>query len=458
MAKQLQIELNGKTLTSEEVNALDMAGNGGGDGGSSIAKASALPSVAGIVPTEGQGRGIEASQRLMKKPGPGGLVLVGYAGVGKTTLIKCLGALFPGPVVVTPTGKAALRVTEATGLPAQTIHRWLYHVGEGPGGRLQFVVKGADRLLIPFNKLVIIDEASMLGLGPWTDLWRTAQRYGLKIILVGDGFQLPPVKERGSTEDFSTLAPKFADQYGFERIELTEILRQAADSPIIRASMGLRANQGVAAITANIQQITVKDVPEACANTFNAQGVIISHSNAARFKVNNGMRENFGLVLPTPGEPLMLLRNNYDLDVYNGEQLTFNGFLGAQETLFVEDKYINWQGQLAFATANIGGHHVIVCLEELSGKSGDVGGGALESAAKKWARANGLQAHGDYLPFLSANYGYCYTAHKAQGSEWPYGLVLLENSVRLREEEGRRWAYTALTRAKFDAAVYMGRI
>jgi hypothetical protein len=46
----------------------------------------------------------------------------------------------------------------------------------------------------------------------------------------------------------------------------------------------------------------------------------------------------------------------------------------------------------------------------------------------------------------------------SQGSQWPYVVVVIEPSVRLNEEEGRRWAYTSLTRAQIMAAVYIGRI
>jgi ATP-dependent exoDNAse (exonuclease V) alpha subunit len=60
------------------------------------------------------------------------------------------------------------------------------------------------------------------------------------------------------------------------------------------------------------------------------------------------------------------------------------------------------------------------------------------------------------MPVLHANYGYCFTAHKAQGSEWPWALVVLERSVNLGTEDGLRWCYTALTRAKTMAAVFQG--
>ena len=51
-------------------------------------------------------------------------------------------------------------------------------------------------------------------------------------------------------------------------------------------------------------------------------------------------------------------------------------------------------------------------------------------------------------PFLHANWGYVYTTHKSQGSQWPSAMVVIEPSVRVRTTEGRRWLYTALTRAE----------
>jgi ATP-dependent exoDNAse (exonuclease V) alpha subunit len=53
-------------------------------------------------------------------------IITGYAGTGKTTLIHELADSYGEPTVLTPTGKAALRVTEATGISAMTIHRYIY--------------------------------------------------------------------------------------------------------------------------------------------------------------------------------------------------------------------------------------------------------------------------------------------------------------------------------------------
>ena len=54
---------------------------------------------------------------------------------------------------------------------------------------------------------------------------------------------------------------------------------------------------------------------------------------------------------------------------------------------------------------------------------------------------------------LSANLGYCLTAHKAQGSEWPVVVVYIDPGIRTRTIDGRRWLYTAITRAQQQALI-----
>src|SRR5688572_16213495 len=100
--RQLDIEWCGRKVTMEELNAMgntDLPAGGGGvdarHGASDSDARTRIPAINGLTPTEGQARAIEASCKLMKDGGPGGLVVVGYAGVGKTTLIRALGQLFP---------------------------------------------------------------------------------------------------------------------------------------------------------------------------------------------------------------------------------------------------------------------------------------------------------------------------------------------------------------------------
>lgn len=411
----------------------------------------------GFSPTEGQQRAIECVRRLRDYPKASGCQIVGYAGTGKTTTIKELGREHRDPIVIAPTGKAALRVTEATGVRATTIHKWLYEYREGTAGQFSFVLKNPDRITRPACKLVIVDEASMIGQHVWRDLWTTVQRCNLRVVLVGDGFQLPPVENQqtGATGQFSTMTGTFAQQHSFARVELTEIVRQAAESPVVRAASRLRQfDPGGLRL---LPEIKTHDLAAACRATLDSGGVIIAHTNVTRQKCNGAMRR------PelSPGEPLLVLRNDYDLGVYNGQQVTFLGWeQPPRDAVVVSDKHKGKTAPVTYGLANVdvdgAPARVLLCPEQIAA-SVDLGEHPLSDAARPWARARRLLLPtGQSIPLLHCNYGYCYTAHKAQGSEWPFALVVLERTVRLSQEEGLRWAYTAITRAKHLAAVYHG--
>jgi hypothetical protein len=188
--------------------------------------------------------------------------------------------------------------------------------------------------------------------------------------------------------------------------------------------------------------------------------VVIAATNVVRFRVNAGMRAGLGVSGdPQRGETLLVLRNNYDLDVYNGEQITFDGWSHApDEAVQVRDRYTGAEAAVRFGEAVIGDQRAVIAVEELHGELPEIGGLTLSIAAEAWARTRNLWAGERPTPFLQANFGYCYTAHKSQGSEWPYALVMLEPNVKMNSEDGRRWAYTAVTRAKNMAAVFYGRV
>lgn len=414
-----------------------------------------------FAPTDGQSAALAAFDAT-----GGALVIAGYAGTGKTTMLKLIAAKYGRPLVLTPTGKAALRVSQASGLPAQTIHRWMYTPLENPRtGKLEFVFKNRD-LEIPSSRLVVVDESSMLGRQLWTDLQRQCALHRLRIVLVGDAFQLPPVEDKGS-KDFSTMTPEFAAENNFARVELTEVLRQVAGSPVIQASMRLRAGEGSAALE-HLPRVHVAQLGDCAIATYQSNGVIITHTNAARFRVNHGIRQQLGGVDaqargPQPGEPLLCLANNYDLDLWNGEQVTFGGWESDSHinghARLVSDRYSGAEQDIRYGIALVGGKRAILALEELTGDVGKLGRSALGYGARRWASDVGARGDdGEPLPFLSASYGYCYTAHKSQGSQWPYVLYICEPSIKLNTIEGRRHAYTAVTRSEQMTACYFGRV
>jgi len=417
--------------------------------------------------TEGQDRARELVGRLRKAKGFAVGFVVGFAGTGKTTALKVFAAEHGTPIVITPTGRAALRVREATGLKASTIHRWLYKpIEDEKTGAVKFTRSRAEDLAVPQSRMVLLDEASMVGPDVWKDVRNVCEQRELKLVVVGDGFQLPPV-QAPNAPPFSVLLPEFAASLGAERVEMTEVVRQAQGSPVIRASMALRNGEGVRALR-DLQRVETAQLRDVVTAVHKAGGVTICHRNVTRYSLNAGIRQTLGIFdeMPQVGEPLLCLKNTYEAGIVNGEAFSFEGWIKAQEDgdvlrpdmpEMVYDRYKDVRETVRFGATQIGKVKVSLALEELHGRL-TVGQRPLLDSAAKWARLQNLFSNDALAPHVSANFGYAYTAHKAQGSQWPFVLVVLEPSVRLDQEEGRRWAYTAITRAQQQAALHYGRV
>lgn len=176
----------------------------------------------------------EQLQVLEQSLQSGVLVVTGGPGTGKTTTIKALLSLFQTlkqkVMLAAPTGRAAKRVTEATGEEAFTIHRLLeYSFVEGEGFRFQ---RNEEH---PVDaRVVIIDEASMVDLMLMFSLVKAVPE-GCRLILVGDVDQLPAVGAGNILKDLihSGVIPC---------VRLQHIFRQARESMIIVNAH--RVNQG----------------------------------------------------------------------------------------------------------------------------------------------------------------------------------------------------------------------
>ena len=157
------------------------------------------------------------------------LILTGGPGTGKTTAVRAMVALFRkmglDVVLAAPTGRAAKRMSELTGMEAQTVHRLLGMSWNEDARQVTFTKTEKEPLEAG---AVIVDEVSMVDLPLFSALLR-ALRPGTRLILVGDADQLPSV---GAGNVFSDLIRSGR----VETVFLREVFRQAEQSAIIRAA------------------------------------------------------------------------------------------------------------------------------------------------------------------------------------------------------------------------------
>lgn len=410
--------------------------------------------------TPDQDRAMDVFRDLLRAPEGSVMVLTGLAGTGKSWLLAQIAGEAPGLTVVTPTGKAALRIREVAGLPASTIHRFRYKAVTDPRtGEVEFVPRSRDELKTLAGRLLVVDEASMVGPQLWREILPAAEA-GMRLLLVGDPFQLPPV----DPDRTGWCALHHETPF---RAHLAEVVRQAAESPVLRAAMAVRAATTRGAVQDAMRQLPREESVEAWTQAWDRirdagdedpldPVPAICHTNRRRHAINAAMRAGLppGEVLH-PGEPLLVLKNTYAIDRYNGEVLPFGHWIGAPTTEAVRDGRSGLARVLAYRLARVGADDVVLCLQDIDGtvpaEIGEhwvrLGARAAVRRLATWDRTQGELPP----PYLQASWGYALTAHKAQGSQWDAVFVALEETVRIAEEEGRRWAYTALTRAAREA-------
>ena len=288
----------------------------------------------GLALAESQGAAIRLA--LMSKV----LVMTGGPGVGKTTIVKAilriLAAKGTDILLCAPTGRAAKRMTEATGFEAKTIHRLLEVDPTGGGFK-----RGDDN---PLDcDLLVVDETSMVDVMLMQSLMRAVPDEAA-LLIVGDIDQLPSVGPGQVLADVisSSAVPV---------VRLTEVFRQAAQSRIITSAH--RINQGSipdlspsgtesdfyfvqaddpeVAVPRIIELVKsriprrfgldpIRDIQVLC--PMNRGGVGARSLNIALQAALNpaGDRkvERFGWTF-APGDKVMQIENDYDKEVYNGD-------------------------------------------------------------------------------------------------------------------------------------------
>ncbi|MBL6957146.1 MAG: ATP-dependent RecD-like DNA helicase [Chlorobium phaeobacteroides] len=268
------------------------------------------------------------------------LVITGGPGVGKTTLVNAILSIIRSQklkiALCAPTGRAAKRLTESTGLEAKTIHRLL----EFDPHSFDFKHSTGKPLTAD---LVVVDESSMIDVTLMSKLLAAVQN-SAALILVGDADQLPSVGPGAVLDDViaSDAVPV---------VRLTEIFRQAAESEII--SNAHRINRGEIPCSGNSErladfyfvpaeepddirskllEVVLKRIPSTFGldpvrdiqvlTPMNRGGLGTISLNAALQKELNP-NSNRGVVRfgtsYSDGDKVIQLVNNYDKEVFNGD-------------------------------------------------------------------------------------------------------------------------------------------
>lgn len=374
----------------------------------------------------GQEAGLGALMRHLDrrgKDGPG--VLVGPAGTGKTTLMGALVTQLRGRravVCAAPTGRAAKVLSaklQAWGIPtgATTIHRALYGApAEGADGALDF---GEPREPVTAGGVLIIDEASMIGERIHADITKKLP-LGASLLYVGDREQLPPVNESWGA-DFAR--PTAA---------LTEVHRQALESPIVRIATDIRQGGKLPRVSDGAyrrEAATLDDVASwmATARQEERDAVVLAATNHTRKLLNERTRAKLGMEGPLqPGDRLVVLFNSYDAGLMNGELVD----VATVERIDADRLQIR-----------------TVCGREIVVYERVIGASVAEFR-------EATHGHDPIFlpPAVHVDLGWALTVYKAQGSEWREVAFVLDNGLRqwcLRDPEiGRRQIYTGVTRAR----------
>jgi exodeoxyribonuclease V len=344
--------------------------------------------------------------------------LTGYAGTGKTALARtAANKCVPNEArieYIAPTGKAASRLRQKGCAAARTLHQFTYSVrGEDEEGDPIF----AEKLALDYMpSLIVMDEASMVG----EYNMDAVLRHGIPVLALGDLGQLPPVKAPYS------LTPDHVD------FELTDIMRQNADSNIIRAAAFAR--QGKILPEREYDDVKVRrgtaPLDVLIAHSGEDSQILCSY-NSTRIGVNRMVREALGFknALPAVGEKIMCTFNQHGHGFMNGEQGIILGF---------EDVPESEVGN------NEASEVIYVRLKSLTdGKTRKVKYNPQSFSDDPEIAKEAQKSVGGFM------YGYACTVHKAQGSEWPSVLVIDEpmgDVPKLR--------YTAYTRAMEHLTIY----
>ncbi len=438
-------------------------------------------------PTADQNRALEQLAAFLAPQSSSELLLLkGYAGTGKTSLVGALVKAFvelkQKVILLAPTGRAAKVLSLYAGQPAQTIHKKIYRQRSAADYTFQL-----DQNLHK-HTLFIVDEASMIsnlpsenshfGTGYLLDdlIHYVYGGEGCRLLLLGDVAQLPPVGQAISP----ALDKAELDSYGFETIEcqMTEVVRQSSESGILHNATMLREK-----ITngqtryfptfetgkfSDVIKISGEDLIEKLDDCYGEDGMentmVVTRSNKRANIYSQGIRSRILWKEDeiSSGDLLLVTRNNYFWGEQGTEKLDFIANGDIAEVLRVRKHSTMYdfnfvELSLRFIDYDVE-KDVLVWLDTLRAET------PAEVSAlnqKLYTLVNEDYAHignkrerikllrkNKYYNALQVKFAYAVTCHKAQGGQWQN--VFIDQGYVTEEMLGveyYRWLYTAFTRA-----------
>lgn len=370
-------------------------------------------------------------------------ILTGPAGSGKTTLtneiVTAVRELGIRPVLAAPTGKAAVVLRDKSGQDASTIHRLLYGGAhfDKEAGKLRFRNRGAP---CGDGDLLVIDESSMVGKKLYEDILEELPAKA-QVLWVGDKEQLEPVKDTWGPD---LLNPTAA---------LTQVHRQAEKSVIIRYATAVREGRGKYwedGYKNDDPNLVLWDGIDSAiewlvdARLHQEDATLLTFTHDTRRYINTCVRERLGLLKDdsdfSVGEHLVIRSNNYSVGLMNGEVVTIAS---------VEKSVFQKKPVYEMTFHEVPGVPVLVFQEHIELSREDFGIWSQECGLPKSTKDK----------FVLAHYGQCITVHSSQGSQWKKVGFINDTAYRkmLRQsgDAGRRFLYTAITRAQENLAVFL---
>ena len=415
------------------------------------------------------------------------LLLKGYAGTGKTSLlgalVKALNSLQKKTILMAPTGRAAKVFSEYAGQKAFTIHKKIYRQKEFSNEFTGFSLA----VNLHSQTLFIVDESSMIANRPSGSysfgsgcLLDDLMHYvfsgsNCKLILIGDTAQLPPVSEAESP----ALNISYLQRYSLHisEIHLTQVVRQEKESGILFNATHIRESLRKSRCNlfpeicmhpfTDVVKVSGEDFVETISTAYDRDGIdetiIICRSNKQALLHNNGVRNRilYREEEISSGDRIMVVKNNYSLT----EQIPEMDFIAngeMMEVLRVRRAHTIYGFRFCDLLVRFQDHDleldIRVLLDTLQDESPSLSKEQsdklfyqiLEDYADEPTKAGKIKKikADPYYNAVQIKYAYAVTCHKAQGGQWKN--VFLDIGYITPEMLGEnfyRWLYTAVTRA-----------